>query len=78
MNTTTVSSKGQVTLPAALIREQHLKPGTQLYVVANRDSIVLMPVKGSLSKRLAGATHGLYGDAKAYVEQERALWTSGD
>lgn len=78
MNTTTVSSKGQVTLPAALIRERNLKPGAQLYVVANRDSIVLMPVEGSLSKRLAGATRGLYGDAATYVERERALWTSGD
>ena len=77
MNTTTVSSKGQVTLPAALIRERHLKPGTQLYVVANRDSIVLVPVEGSLSERLAGATRGLYGEAETYVEQERALWTSG-
>ncbi|MGK2958867.1 MAG: AbrB/MazE/SpoVT family DNA-binding domain-containing protein [Acidimicrobiales bacterium] len=75
MNTTTVSGKGQVTLPAALIRERRLKPGTQLYVVANHDSIVLTPVEGSLSKRLASSTHGLYGDANNYVEQERSQWT---
>jgi AbrB family looped-hinge helix DNA binding protein len=76
MKTTTLSSKGQVTLPAALLRELHLGPGTRLYVVPTERSIVLVPVEGSLAERLAGSMRGHYGDPEAYVDGERTSWTS--
>ena len=76
MYTTTVSSKGQITLPAALVRQQHIEPGTQLYVVPTSAGILLVPVVGPLADRLAGSTGGHYGEPNAYVTAERAAWTS--
>lgn len=74
MSTTTVSSKGQVTLPAALLRERNLLPGTRLEVVATATAIVLIAVDGPLATELAGRTGGIYGDAARYVERERSEW----
>lgn len=78
MPTTTISSKGQITLPAALLRERHLTPGTQLEVVATTGAIVLVAADESLVTMLAGATAGIYGDPSEYIEQERTTWTSTD
>lgn len=78
MPTTTISSKGQITLPASLLRERHLAPGTQLEVVATTDAIVLVAAGESLVTMLAGATAGIYGDPSEYIEHERTTWTSTD
>jgi AbrB family looped-hinge helix DNA binding protein len=75
MRTTTVSSKGQVTIPAALLRELHLQPGTTLLVVPVRNGVMLVPRPDSAADELAGSVRGIYGDVRKYVEVERGTWT---
>lgn len=75
MKTTTISSKGQVTIPASLLRELQLSPGQKLLVVPVHDGVMLLRQPDSLAEALAGATDGLYGDPDAYVRAERASWT---
>ncbi len=75
MPTTTVSSKGQVTIPAALVRELELAAGTKMLVVPVRDGLVLLRRTAPLAHMLAGATRGTYGDATDHVDRERATWT---
>lgn len=76
MPTTTISSKGQITLPAALLRERHLTPGSRLEVIATSGAIVLVAVDEPLPQLLAGSTGGMYGDAVEYVDRERRAWSS--
>ncbi|HEU0089108.1 MAG TPA: AbrB/MazE/SpoVT family DNA-binding domain-containing protein [Pseudonocardiaceae bacterium] len=75
MRTTTVSSKGQVTIPAALLRELHLQPGTTLLVVPVRDGVLLVRRPDSAADQLAGSVHDVYGEAHEYVAAERGTWT---
>lgn len=75
MKTTTISSKGQVTIPASLLRELGLAPGQKLLVVPVQDGLMLLRRPHSLADALAGATGGLYGDPDAYLRSERASWT---
>ncbi len=75
MRTTTVSSKGQVTIPAVLLRELHLQPGTTLLVVPVRDGVMLIRRPDPVADELAGAVRDVYGDAHEYVEAERGSWT---
>ncbi|MGQ0773507.1 MAG: AbrB/MazE/SpoVT family DNA-binding domain-containing protein [Pseudonocardiales bacterium] len=75
MRTTTVSSKGQVTIPAAVLRELHLEPGSTLLVVPVRDGVMLVRRPDSAADELAGSVRGVYGDAHEYVEAERGTWT---
>lgn len=75
VRTTTVSSKGQVTIPAALLRELDLQPGTQLLVVPVRDGVMLVRRPDSAANALAGSVSNIYGDAREYVDTERASWT---
>jgi AbrB family looped-hinge helix DNA binding protein len=70
-----VSSKGQVTIPAALLRELDLQPGTQLLVVPVRDGVMLVRRPDSAANALAGSVSNIYGDAREYVDTERASWT---
>ena len=71
-----MSSKGQITIPAALLRERHLTPGTQLEVVATSNAIVLVTIDEPLARSLAGSTGGIYGDALKYVNEARDEWAS--
>ena len=41
--TITVSTKGQIVIPAEIRRRHHLAPGTKLVVVDMGDHLVLMP-----------------------------------
>jgi len=75
MATTTVSGKGQVTLPAQMLRDLGVLPGTKLLVVPVRDGMLLLRREGPLADALAGATGGTYGDVEEYVRGERDAWT---
>lgn len=75
MKTTTISSKGQITLPVDVLREMGLASGTKLLVVPMSDGVMLLRRPDSLADALAGATAGTYGDAEGYLEAERASWT---
>jgi AbrB family looped-hinge helix DNA binding protein len=74
MRTTTVSSKGQVTIPAALLRELRLEAGTQLLVVPVRDGVMLVRRPESAADALAGSVRDVYGDPQEYVDAERTSW----
>lgn len=74
VRTTTVSSKGQVTIPAALLRELDLQPGTQLLVVPVRDGVMLVRPPDSAAGALAGSVRDVYGDPQEYVDAERTSW----
>ena len=73
-----MSSKGQITLPAAMLRERGLTPGTHLEVVATSTAIVLIRTDQPLGRTLAGSTAGIYGDADRYIDAERDAWDSPD
>lgn len=75
MRATTVSSKGQVTIPAELVRALKIKPGTKLLVIPVQDGLLLMRRPRSLTNELAGSLGDVYGDADSYVEAERSGWS---
>lgn len=75
VRTTTVSSKGQVTIPAAVLRDLRVAPGTRLLVVPLVDGVLLLRQPESLATTLAGSTGGIYGDVDEYVRAERTSWT---
>ncbi|MGH2363935.1 MAG: AbrB/MazE/SpoVT family DNA-binding domain-containing protein [Chloroflexota bacterium] len=75
MTITTLSSKGQITVPAALIRTLGLRPGERLAVVAIHDGIVLKRLSGPWPDALAGSIPaGTYGDPDEYIHRERESW----
>jgi len=72
---TTLSSKGQITVPAAIMRELGLRPGERLMVVPIHDGLVVRRIVSPLSEALAGSIpSGTYGDAEQYVRNERDSW----
>lgn len=75
MRSATVSSKGQITIPAELIRALEIEPGTKLLVVPVRGGIMLLRQPESLTDELAGSLAGTYNDAIEYVEGERREWS---
>jgi AbrB family looped-hinge helix DNA binding protein len=74
MKATTVSSKGQITIPADLIRRLNLTPGSKLLVVPVEGGVLLLRRPDSLADSLAGSVSGVFGDARDYVEHERSAW----
>jgi AbrB family looped-hinge helix DNA binding protein len=75
MRTATVSGKGQVTIPAQLLRDLDVQPGSKLLVVPVRDGVMLLRQTDSLAESLGGSTGGVYGDVEEYVRDERRGWT---
>ena len=75
MKSATVSSKGQITIPAELIRELQIEPGAKLLVIPVQGGIMLLRRPESLTDELAGSLAGTYNDAMEYVEGERREWS---
>lgn len=75
MRTTVISGKGQVTIPAGLLRELELAAGTRLHVVPVRDGVMLLRRPESAADALAGSTAGIYGDGQEHTEAERGSWS---
>ncbi|MFQ6075702.1 MAG: AbrB/MazE/SpoVT family DNA-binding domain-containing protein [Candidatus Bathyarchaeia archaeon] len=75
VETVTVTSKGQVTLPARLRRELKIAEGEKLLVIREGDAIKMIPVP-KLS-RLAGVDREVFGGKKPSKEIEamRREWT---
>lgn len=73
---TTISSKNQVTLPVAVLREVGFEPGTRLEAIAGpHGEIILRDVDESPGKRIervAGMFTGLY--PPNYLEDLRSEW----
>jgi AbrB family looped-hinge helix DNA binding protein len=75
METTRLSSKGQIVLPKS-IRDQHNWPaGTEFTVQEVEGSIVLRPVKPFIATSLEGVLGctGYTGPAKSLSDMERAI-----
>ena len=71
---TTVSSKGQVTIPAEFVRALGIEPGAKLMVVPVEGGLMLLLRPESLAEELAGSVSDVYGDAAEYLEAERGEW----
>ena len=77
----TLSSKHQITLPAALVRKLGLEPGDKLGVELRDGRIVLTRQPRTAEewvRRFSGALKGLYGETveelDEYVRRERESW----
>jgi len=71
---TTVSSKGQVTIPAEFVRALGIEPGVKLMVVPVEGGLMLLLRPESLAEELAGSVSDVYGDAAQYLKAERGEW----
>ncbi len=78
MRTVTVSSKNQVTIPVAILREVGISPGDRLAAAVVDGNIVLMKEPENWVLYLQGSMRGTYGDTKEsidrYVQRERDSW----
>ena len=74
----TVSSKNQVTLPVAALRELRVKSGDRLRAAIRGRSLVLLPHPLSWVDYYAGIAEGLYGqtdeEIDAYIRESRGEW----
>ena len=75
---TTMSSKRQITIPAAVARELELKPGMKLEVQVENGEIVLHPRRMSVIEEIIALPAGYYGttkeDVDAYMRESRQGW----
>lgn len=65
----TISSKNQVTLPAAMVRSLGLKAGDKLVAELIDDRIVLLPRPDSWAEYMIGSLEGVYGSSKEEVDR---------
>ena len=65
----TISSKNQVTLPAAMVRSLGLKAGDKLVAELIDDRIVLLPRPDSWAEYMIGSLEGVYGSTKEEVDR---------
>ena len=75
VETVTVTSKGQITIPSQLRKELKIQEGEKLLVIREDDSIKIIPIP-RLSK-LAGIDKELFRGKKpsADIEATRKEWT---
>ena len=75
VETVTVTSKGQVTIPSKLRRDLRIEEGEKLLVIREDDTIRIIPIP-KLS-RLAGVDEALFKGKKpsAEIEATRKEWT---
>jgi AbrB family looped-hinge helix DNA binding protein len=71
MEEATMTSKGQIVVPAKLRRRYGLKPGVKVYFIERNDEILFQP----LTKEYIRSVHGLLASGTSVTEellQERA------
>ena len=54
MNTTVVTTKGQIVIPSKVRRHYGIKKGTRLCVVEGKDEIILKPLTREYFHKMAG------------------------
>lgn len=69
MPTITMSSKNQVTLPAAMVRALGLEAGDKLVAEMIDDRIVLLPRPDSWAEYMIGSLEGVYGSTREEVDR---------
>jgi AbrB family looped-hinge helix DNA binding protein len=77
MQTTRLSSNGQVVLPKSVRDEQHWKPGTELSVDTLGDGVLLRPVKSIAYSRLEDVADCLRvsGPPRSIAQMDAAVVT---
>lgn len=55
---TVVSSKGQIAIPASLLKRLGIKTGTRVAIRCEEDQLILQPVNNALIRRLRGSCKG--------------------
>ena len=66
---TTVSTKGQIIIPAELREQLKLAPGTKLSIRREGQTLVLRPITPEFIDSLCGATKGL-GDIREQMHRD--------
>lgn len=56
MNTSTVTSKGQLVIPAKLRKKHNIKKGTKIAFIENGNKLSLQPVNKNYFRELIGIT----------------------
>lgn len=78
MAVTKISSKNQITLPVAAVRQLGLRPGDRLTVRLEDSKIVLKPRPRNWVQHYRGRLRGVYGanveEIDEYVRKERDSW----
>lgn len=79
MKMLTISSQGQITIPASLRRDLNLKGGTKLILNlvdwVKSKAIVLQPMPKNWVDEVAGSGKGLWGkSSEEYLKEERNSW----
>ncbi len=73
-----VSSKRQVTIPAAFCKALGLTPGEKVLMEIVDDKIIISPRTKSYTALLSGCLNDVYGKTKeeieAYLRKERVSW----
>ena len=69
MNTTVVTTKGQVVIPAKMRRKLNIKKGTRLYIEERGDELILKPVTPAYFERIAGVLQTKGKLSKALLEE---------
>jgi AbrB family looped-hinge helix DNA binding protein len=69
MTTTTVTTKGQVVIPAEVRKRMNLKKGTRLLVLERKEEIVLKPISPAYFAKIAGVLQTKGKLTKALLEE---------
>ena len=75
MNTTRLSSKGQIILPKALRDFHNWQPGTKFFIEEHQEGLLLQPIghfAASSLDQVAGCLHAK-GKAKSIEQMEQAI-----
>ena len=76
-NVATLTSKGQITIPAEVRRALGIGPGDKVVVEVSEGRGVILPVGRSFTAFMTGLGKEVWeaeGGADAYVERERDAW----
>ncbi len=65
MEESTITSKGQIVVPAKLRRRYGLKPGTKVYFIERNDEILFQPQ----TKEFIRSVHGLLASQTAVTKE---------
>lgn len=70
-HTTTISTKGQIVIPANIREDMDLKPGTRVVVIREGTRIILQPVNKQLIEELRGITAGGPSGTEMLLKERR-------
>lgn len=68
--TVTVSTRGQMIIPAAVRKRHHIMPGARIEVLDNGQEIVLVPIPKDAFRASRGFLKGLYS-TKEFLQWRR-------